>query len=119
MDLNDALNGLSALSQETRLAAFRLLVRSGPTGIRAGDIALRLGVRFNTLSTHLRHLSQAGLIRSRRDGREIRYHADYAGFAALIGFLLEDCCGCDSEVSHKVVEAISSHDCDVTGSATR
>ncbi len=119
MDMSRALGGLAALSQETRLAAFRLLVQSGPAGVRAGEIADRLGVRFNTLSTHLRQLSQAGLVRSRRHGREIRYHADYAGFAALIGFLLEDCCCCDSAVSHEVIEAITAHNRDAAGAAPR
>jgi hypothetical protein len=35
----DALAALAALSQETRLAIFRRLVRAGPTGETAGAIA--------------------------------------------------------------------------------
>ena len=37
MDITDTVKALSALAQESRLNAFRLLVRSGPDGLAAGD----------------------------------------------------------------------------------
>lgn len=93
MDKNHALAALAALGQETRLDVFRLLVRAGPQGRLAGEIAAELGVVQNTLSSHLAILHQAGLATSRREGRAIRYFADMAGMGALLAFLLEECCG--------------------------
>lgn len=93
MEINTALNGLQALSQETRLNVFRLLMHAGPDGLAAGDIAEKLNVRQNTMSSHLSSLAAAGLITSDRDGRSIRYRADLQGVRDLIGYLIEDCCG--------------------------
>jgi len=93
MDINVALPALQALSQETRLNAFRLLMRAGPKGLAAGEIADQLRVRQNTMSSHLSTLSAAGLITSDRDGRSIRYRANLDGVRGLIGYLVEDCCG--------------------------
>ena len=46
-----AIDAFSALAQSTRLAAFRLLVKQEPDGLPAGEIARRLGVPHNTMST--------------------------------------------------------------------
>ena len=92
MDTQTALEGLSALAQETRLQIFRLLIGQGEPGLPAGDIAEAVAGRQNTISTHLAILARAGLIRGERDGRVIRYSADFAAARGLIGFLLEDCC---------------------------
>jgi len=93
MDKKRALDALSALSQGTRLDVFRLLVRAGPVGLCAGEIAERLDVRQNTMSTNLGLLDRAGLVRSRREGRSIRYVADLDGMRGLLAYLMEDCCG--------------------------
>ena len=55
MDMTSALTAFSALSQQTRLEAFRLLVTAGDAGMSAGDIAEALDVRQNTPGsyTHL------------------------------------------------------------------
>ena len=92
MQLPTAVEALSALAHASRLAVFRLLVRAGPDGLPAGEIAREVGVLPNTLSTHLTILAHAGLVQARRDGRSILYSADYAGMRALLGFLMEDCC---------------------------
>ncbi len=88
-----ALTAFSALGQETRLRVFRLLLSAGADGISAGEIAERLGVKQNTMSTNLQILAEAGLIASERRGRQIRYCADLEGVRALLRFLMEDCCG--------------------------
>jgi len=93
MDKNNALISLSALAQETRLDVFRLLVKAGETGMFAGEIADRLGIRQNSLSSNLAILVQAGLLKNRREGRSIRFFANMEGMHALLSFLLEDCCG--------------------------
>ena len=92
MELNDAIGALGALAQETRLMAFRLLVRAGPAGVPAGQIARALDIPAATMSFHLAHLARAGLISPRRDGRSIIYAADFAGMRGLIDYLSEDCC---------------------------
>ncbi len=87
-----AVGALSALAQETRLAAFRMLVREAPDGVAAGAIAERLRVPPATLSFHLAQLEHAGLVRARRRGRHIVYTADERGIRGLLAFLTEDCC---------------------------
>lgn len=88
----NATKAFGALSQETRLDAFRLLVRSGSEGMAAGDIARQLHVPHNTMSAHLAILVNAGLVVSRREGRSIIYSIDFQGVPALLSFLVEDCC---------------------------
>lgn len=90
---DEAVAALAALAQETRLAVFRLLVRAGPEGVTAGAIADQAGVPPSTLSHHLAALERAGLVRSERESRLIRYRADYPGMRRLIDFLTHDCCG--------------------------
>jgi ArsR family transcriptional regulator, arsenate/arsenite/antimonite-responsive transcriptional repressor len=92
MEETQALSCLSALAHETRLAVFRLLVRQGPSGMPAGEIALRLSVPSPTLSFHLKELERAGLIRATRRHRQIIYGTDYAGTRALLDFITRDCC---------------------------
>ena len=43
METREATAAFAALAQETRLAVFRLLVRQGPNGLPAGDIAELVG----------------------------------------------------------------------------
>jgi DNA-binding transcriptional ArsR family regulator len=92
MKTETAVERLGALAQETRLAIFRLLVRRGADGAAAGEIADRLSIPKPTLSFHLAQLEGAGLLRAHRDGRSIRYAADYDAISALVGFLYESCC---------------------------
>ena len=98
MESKSAVNMLSALGHEGRLAIFRLLVKAGPVGIAAGDIARTLDVLPNSLSANLNVLSHAALVTSRREGRSIIYSADYGAMSGLLGFLMEDCCNSAPEV---------------------
>jgi DNA-binding transcriptional ArsR family regulator len=92
MEISHAVDALAALAQASRLKVFRLLVRQGPSGLAAGDIARTLRVPANTLSSHLAILSRAGLIASRKDGRSVIYAMDADGTRDLLSFLVEDCC---------------------------
>ena len=92
MDIKDAIPLFDALSQETRLRAFRLLVKAGQRGLPAGELSEKLGTPHNTLSFHLNHLSNAGVIHSRREGRSIIYSANYELMQGLISFMAKDCC---------------------------
>lgn len=93
MELSESLAALSALAHEQRLGAFRLLVQAEPGGLIAGEIAAALAVPATTLSNNLSILSAAGLIRSRREGRAIRYFACLPRMGALLDYLTLDCCG--------------------------
>jgi len=93
-----ATRALSALGHERRLSIFRFLVQAGPEGVSAGEIARRLGIIQNTLSSSLAVLSNAGLVTSRRDGRSIIYSAAFGQLGALLDFLVEDCCGGDADL---------------------
>jgi len=93
MESETVVRALGALAQEHRLALFRLLVQAGPDGLAAGAIAEALGVPASSLSFHLAQLTNAGLIAQRRDGRSLIYSADYGAMTALVGFLMENCCG--------------------------
>jgi ArsR family transcriptional regulator len=93
MESKTAVVALSALAQEHRLEVFRLLVRAGPLGLAAGQIAEELGIAAPTLSFHLAQLKHAGLVHQRRDGRSLIYATNYDGMNALMGFLTDNCCG--------------------------
>ncbi len=92
MKERSALVAFSALSHQSRLGVFRVLLEAGPDGLPAGEIAQRLGIAPNALSFHLTQLRDADLVTNKRNGRQIVYAADYAGMQSLIGFLTENCC---------------------------
>ncbi|MBA84389.1 ArsR/SmtB family transcription factor [Thalassobius sp. S69A] len=107
MDKTKALDSFAALGQDTRLEAFRLLVKAGPKGMAAGDVAAALGVKQNTMSANLSVLFQAGLVRNMREGRSIRYFADFDGLRGLLAFLMEDCCGGNPDICRPVLETLT------------
>ncbi|WP_043364520.1 helix-turn-helix transcriptional regulator [Belnapia sp. F-4-1] len=92
MEFRDALACLGALSQGTRLETFRLLVRHEPEGLPAGEVARRLDVPQNTMSTHLAVLTRAGLLQSERHSRSIVYRADLNRLREMMLFLVKECC---------------------------
>lgn len=99
MELSAAASALSALAQETRLGVVQALVRAGPSGIPAQDVARLLSVPPSTLSFHLKELAAAGLIQARRSGRQVFFAVDYGALRDVIGFLLIDCCQGDPRLS--------------------
>ena len=92
MDVKEALAAFDALSQETRLSVFRLLVEYGQEGAPAGALSESLSIPHNTLSFHLSHMSHAGLVVPRREGRSIIYRANFEFFSELIRYMVKDCC---------------------------
>jgi len=93
LQAQQAIDSLSALAQEHRLALFRLLVQAGEMGMAAGAIAEALGVPNSSLSFHLAQLRNAGLIVQERQHRSLIYRANYAAMNALVAFLTANCCG--------------------------
>jgi DNA-binding transcriptional ArsR family regulator len=90
MKLKKAAKMLSALSQETRIQIYRLLLQEGPDGLAAGVIAEILQIPSATLSFHLSQLSDAGLLKSEKQGRSVIYSARYKAIKNLVNFITED-----------------------------
>lgn len=97
MESSAAIAALSALAHESRLALFRLLVKRGPEGYCAGDIGSRLDIPAPTLSFHLKTLSQAGLVKSRKQSRFVYYSANFELMSSIVAFLTEHCCSLASD----------------------
>ena len=108
MEIDAAVAAFAAMAQETRLAAVRLLVQAGPNGLAAGEIARHLAVPSSTLSFHLKELDRAGLVRSWRVQRQIRYAADFEGLRRLLDFLTADCCNGHPEICGGLVQAVAT-----------
>ncbi|MBP9708796.1 MAG: helix-turn-helix transcriptional regulator [Oligoflexales bacterium] len=80
------------LASGVRLDVYRLLVKSGPEGLVAGEIATKLDIPPTNLSFHLRALSQAKLLTVQQEGRFQRYRANLPLVLDLIAYLMEECC---------------------------
>jgi DNA-binding transcriptional ArsR family regulator len=118
METTDAVKRLSALAQDARLEVFRLLVKAGPEGLAAGEIARALETAPNTTSAQLLILSNAGLIHARRDGRSIIYAVDYDTMSGLLVFLTKDCCGGRAEICAPLA-AVATSCCQPAKKASR
>ncbi|HQT67936.1 MAG: transcriptional regulator [Rhodospirillales bacterium 20-60-12] len=93
MNSTQAVADLAALAHEHRLAAFRLLIATGPAGLPAGLIADRLHLPPSSLTFHLQQLLAAGLVSQRRVSRQIIYQANFDAMNRLLVYLSENCCG--------------------------
>ena len=92
MNESKVVAALAALAHRHRLRIFRLLVKRGPSGMPAGEIAERVGIGPANTSFHLKELDRAGLLRATRDGRYVRYAVHVDGMRKLLSYLTEDCC---------------------------
>jgi ArsR family transcriptional regulator, arsenate/arsenite/antimonite-responsive transcriptional repressor len=92
MKFKDPVEALGALAQDSRLAVYRLLVKRGPQGYPAGEIAERLDIPGPTLSFHLKALAQAKLVTMRKQSRFIYYSANFERMSGLVAYLTENCC---------------------------
>jgi ArsR family transcriptional regulator len=92
LSLEAAARCLAELGNPARLEAFRALVAAGPDGLAVGEIRAHLGIPDSTLTHHLSHLRQAGLITQERQGRVLRCRAEFARMDALMRFLVAECC---------------------------
>lgn len=81
-----------SLASGVRLDVYRLLVRQGPDGLVAGEIAATLNVPPTNLSFHLKALTQAHLVTAEQEGRFQRYRANIPLMVELIGYLTDECC---------------------------
>jgi ArsR family transcriptional regulator, arsenate/arsenite/antimonite-responsive transcriptional repressor len=94
MENNDAITRMAALATPSRLEVLQFLAREGgKNGLPSGFIAEKLGIRPNSLSTQMLLLSNARLVRARREGRQIIYSVNYEAIGELIEYLAKDCGG--------------------------
>lgn len=108
MEQTIAIDAFSALAQATRLEVFRLLVAAEPGGLPSGEVARRLGVPHNTMSSHLAILQRAGLIAAERQGRSMIYRAEMEAVRNLVSFLVRDCCNGRPELCAPVLEDLAA-----------
>jgi len=108
MNEPQALAAFAALAQEHRLRLVRALVIAGPDGLASGALADTVGISAASVSHHLKELSHASLVASRREGRSIIYSAAYPALAGLIAFLMKDCCQGRPEVCAPAAEALAA-----------
>lgn len=107
MEQSETISAFSALSQRTRLDVFRLLIKAGAQGLLAGELGKQLDVRQNTMSANLTVLLNAGLVRNERQGRTIRYFANFDAVRGLLAFLMEDCCGGRPDLCQPIIDEIA------------
>lgn len=92
MEKIDAIEALAALAQANRLDVYRLLVKAGPKGLSAGEVANTLNLPPNTLTFHFDRLRNVALLTARREGRSIIYSARFDTMNDLLEYLTENCC---------------------------
>jgi DNA-binding transcriptional ArsR family regulator len=92
LDYQTAAALLSQLGNQTRLKIVRELVRAGKSGLTVGEIKRSLAVPDSTLSHHLSHLRNAGLIFQEREGTVLRCNVDFSKIDDIVRFLTEECC---------------------------
>ena len=92
MNRKTAITVFESLASGVRLDTYRLLVRKGPAGLVAGEIATALELPATNVSFHLKALTQAGLLTVEQEGRFQRYRASLPLMVDLIGYLTQECC---------------------------
>jgi len=92
MEQHEAARILAELGNETRLAIFRLLVKSGNAGAPVGHIQREIGVPASTLSHHISRLVAVGLIVQERESRTLHCRPQFARLREVTTFLLDECC---------------------------
>ena len=98
MKQNNAVKMLAAMAHDGRLTLFKRLIEVGPTGELSGDLSRFAKIRPTTASAQLLVLTNAGLVQSKREGRQIRYFAKFNNMTKLLNFLIADCCGGEFEM---------------------
>jgi DNA-binding transcriptional ArsR family regulator len=92
MDKQSAVLVFECLASGVRLDVYRLLVKTGPQGLVAGEIATSLEIPPTNMSFHLKALTHAQLVSVVQEGRYQRYRANMALMHDLIAYLTAECC---------------------------
>lgn len=83
----DALRILSATAQAIRFKVLIVLAQAGSDGMASSDIADKLGVPRNLMSSHLAILSKARVVVSAKGGRVVTYKVRTEAISDLVEFL--------------------------------
>ena len=100
MDTNEASMIFTALSQETRLEVFKILVENSLEGVCPCEIAEKLNIPRNTLSFHLALLHKAGLVNKTKHGKMYFYRPNCKKIKEAMLFLHNDCVACHEKEKH-------------------
>lgn len=92
MKLEIAAGQLESLGSPVRLKIYRTLVRAGHDGLACGVLQEKVGLAASTLSHHLRHLREAGLVSQERQATTLICRASFPAMNKLIGYLVDECC---------------------------
>jgi len=92
LDNQQAANLFSQLGNATRLCIIKILVEAGDQGLRVGDIQKELDIPGSTLSHHLLHLKNAGLINQCRVKNALVCSVQFDRLEAAIDYLQSECC---------------------------
>ena len=92
MKHDDAALVLSKIGNPTRLSIVRLLVRAGASGMPVGAIQSTLDIPGSTLTHHITHLKNAGIIRQQRHQATLMCHMEFERLDELVAYLTEECC---------------------------
>ncbi len=95
LEYDTAASLLSQLGNITRLRIVRELVRAGDAGMPVGEIRNILNIPNSTLSHHLSHLRNVGLIRQKREGAVLRCFINFDLIDGIVSFLTKECCAAD------------------------
>ena len=80
------------LGNATRLGIIKILVECGESGIKVGQIQQEMGIPASTLSHHLLHLKNVGLIDQQRQGNALYCSVQYDKINAAMDYLRSECC---------------------------
>jgi len=121
MDHDLAVSRLAALGQTHRLTLFRRLMRAGPSGMPAGELARACAMQPSAFSFHINQLEKSGLVTSWRRSRNIFYAVAIEEMRLLMVHLTEDCCDGHPQICGGLAEAIAhcsaeadTSDCEVS-----
>ncbi len=107
MDKSTASTVFESLSSGLRLDIYRLLVKTGPQGLVAGEIGAALEIPPTNLSFHLKALTHAQLVSVVQEGRFQRYRANLALVQDLIAYLTAECCAGHPEQCAELCQPVS------------
>ena len=105
LDYGMAATLLSQLGNITRLKIVRELVRAGDAGMPVGEIRNVLDIPNSTLSHHLSHLKNVGLIRQEREGTVLHCFINFDQIDGIVSFLTEECCAADPAYNKEATKA--------------
>lgn len=92
METKEAAIALSKLGHPVRLRIIQILVKAGKEGLAVGDLQRLLDIPGSTLSHHITHLVNGGLLEQKRHSRTLVCHANYEKLDALVKLLMDECC---------------------------